>query len=147
MGRTDDSPEMGRSGRLMLSVVVPAYMEGSKIAANVRKLTNALERIGTDYEVIVVSDGSTDDTYHQALALAGPHVRVFGYTPNMGKGFALRYGFERSTGDPVKFLDADMELHPKEIGISVKLMDVYDCGDVVGSRRHPPSEVHGPTAR
>ena len=131
----------------MLSVVVPAYMEGSKIALNVNKLTDALERIGTDYEVIVVSDGSTDDTYHQALTAAGPHVKVFGYTPNMGKGFALRYGFERSSGDPVTFIDADMELHPKEIGIFVKLMDVYECDVVVGSKRHPQSQVHYPALR
>src|SRR5438270_1329560 len=147
MGRTDDSPEMGRSGRLMLSVVVPAYMEGSKIALNVNKLTDALGRIGTDYEVIVVSDGSTDDTYQQALTMAGPHVKVFGYAPNMGKGYALRYGFERSTGDPVTFIDADMELHPKEIGIFVKLMEIYGCDVVVGSKRHPQSEVSYPLLR
>src|SRR5438477_12895546 len=103
MGRTDDSPEMGRSGRLMLSVVVPAYMEGSKIALNVNKFTDALERIGTDYEVIVVSDGSTDDTYNQALNAARQHVKVLGYTPNMGKGIALRYGFRHSTSDPDTF--------------------------------------------
>jgi glycosyltransferase involved in cell wall biosynthesis len=131
----------------MLSVVVPAYMEGSKIAVNVGKLTDALSRIGTDYEVIVVNDGSTDDTYLQALTVAGPHVKVFGYTPNMGKGFALRYGFQRSTGDPVTFIDADMELHPKEIGIFVKLMDVYECDVVVGSKRHPQSEVQYPPLR
>ncbi len=131
----------------MLSVVVPAYMEGSKIAANVGKLTAALDPIGTEYEVIVVSDGSTDDTYQQALTMAGPHVKVFGYTPNMGKGFALRYGFERSAGDPVTFIDADMELHPKEIGIFVKLMEIYDCDVVVGSKRHPQSQVHYPALR
>ena len=131
----------------MLSVVVPAFMEGSKIAVNVRKLTDALDPIATPYEVIVVSDGSTDDTYHQALTVAGPHVKVFGYTPKMGKGYALRYGFERSTGDPVTFIDADMELHPKEIGIFVKLMDVYDCDVVVGSKRHPQSQVHYPPLR
>ena len=122
-------------------------MEGPKIASNVRKLTDALDRLGTDYEVIVVSDGSTDDTYHEALAAASSKVRVFGYTPNMGKGFALRYGFAHSTGDPVTFIDADMELHPKEIGIFVKLMDIYECDVVVGSKRHPQSRVHYPAFR
>lgn len=131
----------------MLSVIVPAYMEGQKIGPNLRKLTDALDRIGTDYEVIVVSDGSTDDTYQQALKVAGRHVKVFGYSPNMGKGFALRFGFERSTGDPVTFIDADMELHPKEIGIFVKLMEIYECDVVVGSKRHPQSQVHYPGLR
>jgi glycosyltransferase involved in cell wall biosynthesis len=131
----------------MLSVIVPAYMEGPRIAPNMRKLTDALDRIQTEYEVIVVSDGSTDDTYHEALKAAGPHVKVFGYTPNMGKGFALRYGFERSEGDPVTFIDADMELHPKEIGIFVKLMEIYECDVVIGSKRHPQSEVKYPAFR
>jgi glycosyltransferase involved in cell wall biosynthesis len=131
----------------MLSVIVPAYMEGRKIATNVRKLTDALDAIKTPYEVIVVSDGSKDDTYHQALSEAGPNVKVFGYTPNMGKGFALRYGFARSTGNPVTFIDADMELHPKEIGIFMKLMEIYECDVVVGSKRHPQSEVKYPALR
>jgi len=131
----------------MLSVIVPAYMEGPKIALNVRKLTDALDKIATDYEVIVVSDGSTDNTLAEASSAAGPHVKVFGYSPNMGKGFALRFGFERSTGDPVTFIDADMELHPKEIGIFVKLMDIYECDVVVGSKRHPQSDVHYPALR
>jgi glycosyltransferase involved in cell wall biosynthesis len=131
----------------MLSVIVPAYMEGPRIGPNVRRLTEALDTIGTDYEVIVVNDGSTDDTYQEALKVAGPHVKVVGYTPNMGKGYALRYGFEKSTGDPITFIDADMELHPKEIGIFVKLMDIYQCDVVVGSKRHPQSQVHYPGLR
>jgi glycosyltransferase involved in cell wall biosynthesis len=131
----------------MLSVIVPAYMEGPKIASNVRKLTDALDAIKVPYEVIVVSDGSKDDTYHQAQSAAGPNVKVFGYTPNMGKGFALRYGFAKSVGNPVTFIDADMELHPKEIGIFVKLMDIYECDVVVGSKRHPQSEVQYPAFR
>src|SRR5438067_8137768 len=132
---------------LVLSVIVPAYMEGPNIARNMLKLTEALDRLGTDYEVVVVSDGSKDDTYHEALKAAGPHVKVFGYTANMGKGFALRYGFVRSSGDPVTFIDADMELHPKEIGIFVKLMQIYESDVVVGSKRHPQSQVHYPTLR
>jgi glycosyltransferase involved in cell wall biosynthesis len=131
----------------MLSVIVPAYMEGKRIAANLGKLTDALDQLNSPYEVIVVSDGSTDDTYQQALTVADAHVKVFGYTRNMGKGFALRYGFERSTGDPVTFIDADMELHPKEIGIFVKLMEIYGCDVVVGSKRHPQSDVNYPIFR
>src|SRR5205823_543454 len=106
-----------------------------------------LDAIKAPYEVIVVNDGSKDDTYQQALSAAGPNVKVVGYTPNMGKGFALRYGFARSTGDPVTFIDADMELHPKEIGIFVKLMEIYECDVVVGSKRHPQSEVQYPALR
>ncbi len=131
----------------MLSVIVPAYQEGPKIVSNLGKLIDALDQLGAPYEVIVVSDGSTDNTYPQAQTVSGPTVKVFGYAPNMGKGFALRYGFERSSGNPVTFIDADMELHPKEIGIFVKLMEIYGCDVVVGSKRHPQSEVEYPVIR
>ena len=89
-----------------LSVFFPAYNDSGTIASMVIRAVQVASELTPDYEVIVVSDGSIDDTYHQALTVAGPHVKVFGYTPNMGKGFALRYGFERSTGDPVTFIDA-----------------------------------------
>ena len=95
----------------------------------------------------MVCDGSPDDTYEQAQSVASEHVRVFTYEPNMGKGYALRYGFERSKGDPVTFIDADMELHPKEIGVFVKLMEIYEADVVVGSKRHPQSKVSYPAFR
>src|SRR6266568_5594707 len=136
-----------RSPETMLSVIVPAYQEGPKIVSNLGKLIDALDQLGAPYEVIVVSDGSTDNTYPQAQTVSGPTVKVFGYAPNMGKGFALRYGFERSSGNPVTFIDADMELHPKEIGIFVKLIDIYECDVVIGSKRHPQSLVHYPAMR
>ncbi|MHB8571540.1 MAG: glycosyltransferase family 2 protein [Candidatus Dormibacteria bacterium] len=132
---------------MLLSVIVPAYREGARIVGNLQKLTDALDRLDCDYEVIVVSDGSPDDTYRQALSVASERVRVYGYTPNMGKGFALRYGFERSHGDPVTFIDADMELHPREIGIFTRLMEIYEADVVVGSKRHPQSRVTYPLVR
>jgi len=131
----------------MLSVIVPAYREGSRIASNIGRLTEALDALAMPYEVVVVCDGSPDDTYEQAETCASERVRVFTYTPNMGKGYALKYGFERSAGDPITFIDADMDLHPKEIGIFIKLMEIYDADVVVGSKRHPQSRVKYPPFR
>ena len=131
----------------MLSVIVPAYREGARIVENIGHLTVALDALEIPYEVVVVCDGSPDDTYEQAEKCASEQVRVFTYSPNMGKGYALTYGFERSTGDKVTFIDADMDLHPKEIGIFLKLMDVYEADVVVGSKRHPQSRVNYPLFR
>jgi len=131
----------------MLSVIVPAYREGGRIASNIGRLTDALDALAMPYEVVVVCDGSPDDTYEQAETCASERVRVFTYTPNMGKGYALKYGFERSAGDPITFIDADMDLHPKEIGIFIKLMEIYDADVVVGSKRHPQSRVKYPPFR
>lgn len=131
----------------MLSVIVPAYREGARIVENIGHLTTALDALEAPYEVVVVCDGSPDDTFEQAQKCAGEHVKVFSYTPNMGKGHALKYGFDRSSGDPVTFIDADMDLHPKEIGIFIKLMEIYEADVVVGSKRHPQSRVNYPPFR
>ncbi|GAC1327485.1 MAG: glycosyltransferase family 2 protein [Candidatus Dormibacteria bacterium] len=131
----------------MLSVIVPAYREGARIAENIGHLTNALDALDMPYEVVVVCDGSPDDTHEQARTCASERVKVFSYPTNMGKGYALKYGFEQSKGDPVTFIDADMDLHPREIGIFIKLMDIYDADVVVGSKRHPQSKVNYPPFR
>lgn len=131
----------------MLSVIVPAYREGARIVENIGRLTRALDALDMPYEVVVVCDGSPDDTFEQAEKCASDRVKVFTYTPNMGKGYALKHGFERSTGDHVTFIDADLDLHPKEIGIFLKLMDIYDADVVVGSKRHPQSRVNYPLFR
>lgn len=131
----------------MLSVIVPAYREGARIVENIGRLTSALDALDTPYEVVVVCDGSPDDTYEQALKCASQTLKVHTYTPNMGKGYALKYGFEHSQGDPVTFIDADMDLHPKEIGIFIKLMEIYNADVVVGSKRHPQSRVRYPPFR
>ncbi len=131
----------------MLSVIVPAYLEGATMVPNLQRLTTTLSRLETDYEVIVVCDGGSGDTYQQTVAAATDNVRVYGYRPNMGKGFALRYGFERSSGDPVVFIDADMELDPEGIRTLLSLMRTRGCDIVVGSKRHPESTVSYPTVR
>ena len=78
---------------------------------------------------------------------ASPHVRVLGYSRNRGKGFALRYGISQARGKLVTFIDSDMEIAPEEIGRMAGLLDLYQADVVVGSKRHPLSEVHYPWPR
>jgi glycosyltransferase involved in cell wall biosynthesis len=129
-----------------LSVVVPAYREGAAIAANLSRLAEALDATALTWEVIVVVDGDRD-TWAAALACARPGVHVYGYQANRGKGFALRYGMSKASGDLVTFIDSDMEIAPDEIGRMARLLDLYDADVVVGSKRHPLSEVQYPRLR
>src|SRR5437763_7636515 len=99
----------------MLSVVVPAFKEGPRIHDNLQRLLNELDDLGREYEVIVVSDGNTDQTVAEVQRLGSPRVQVVAYAQNMGKGYALAQGVRRSRGDLVTFIDADMELDPREI--------------------------------
>jgi glycosyltransferase involved in cell wall biosynthesis len=130
-----------------LSVIVPAYREARHIQENLGKLLRELDGLGRTYEVIVVSDGNTDETAREAERVVSPHIKVIAYNRNMGKGYALRCGVAHSSGELVTFIDADMELDPRYIRGFIAVMESFDCDAVVGSKRHPMSSVNYPPAR
>src|SRR5689334_13918123 len=105
-----------------LSIIVPTFRDGPRIYNNLVRLDRALAAIGERYEIIVVSDGNVDNTEDEARRLAAPHVRVYHYGRNMGKGFALRYGIARSCGEIVTFIDGDGDIDPDQIAAYVKIM-------------------------
>jgi glycosyltransferase involved in cell wall biosynthesis len=141
--RSDGLPRPG----VKLSVVVPAYREGRRIYGNLQRLLVELDRLNTSYEVIVVSDGNTDATVAEIERVVSPNIKVVSYNVNMGKGYAIRLGVSRSSGELVTFIDADMELDPRYIKGFIAVMETFDCDAVVGSKRHPMSNVHYPVFR
>jgi glycosyltransferase involved in cell wall biosynthesis len=130
-----------------LSVIVPAYREGRRIHDNLQRLIGELDKLNVPYEVVVVSDGNTDATVREAERLGSPNVRVFHYPMNIGKGFALSFGVDQSIGNLVTFIDADMELDPANISGFIDLMQTSRCDAVIGSKRHPMSQVAYPKLR
>ena len=96
----------------LLSVVVPAYNEADAIVEALGRLREVLDGMGRSYEVLLVCDGSTDGTGEAARAVDFPALQVFEYSPNQGKGHALRYGAARASGELVAFIDADLDIHP-----------------------------------
>ncbi|MEM9893387.1 MAG: glycosyltransferase [Actinomycetota bacterium] len=119
---------------LRLSVVIPAYCEGSLIGPTIRQIAEAIEvQIGSDhYEILVVDDGSTDDTVDRATEAGA---RVEQLPENRGKGGAVRAGMLAARGRAVIFTDADLAYTP-DLVLTV-LDHVEDGWDVVvGSRRH-----------
>ena len=130
-----------------LSVIVPAYREGPRIYGNLLRLLGELDQMGLTYEVILVSDGNTDETEVEARRVESPHLKVVAYAVNMGKGYALSHGVQHSQGDLVTFIDADMELHPRDIKPFIQTMRDGNYDIVVGSKRHPQSHVAYPWFR
>jgi len=127
----------------MLSIIVPAYNEAKKLPETIKEVVGTLESCRFEYEVIIVDDGSEDGTSEEALSLAEQHptVRVVGYKQNYGKGYALKYGFQFVQGDPVLFLDADSELPPSQIPRFLQYMPADSVEILIGSKRHPLSQV------
>jgi glycosyltransferase involved in cell wall biosynthesis len=136
-----------RSPGTRLSVIVPAYREAKRIADNLRRLLHELDALGITYEVIVVSDGNTDNTVPEAETVISPNLKLLQYDINMGKGYALRCGVSRSSGELVTIIDADMELDPRFIKPFLAVMEGFECDAVIGSKRHPLSRVSYPFFR
>jgi glycosyltransferase involved in cell wall biosynthesis len=141
------TPGANSAPPIEVSVVVPAYREGRRIYANLKRLLGELDKLSVTYEVVVVSDGNTDATVREALRVGSPAVRVFHYPMNIGKGFALSCGVDQSTGKMVTFIDADMELDPAFIKGFIKLIEASEGDAVIGSKRHPDSKVAYPRFR
>lgn len=131
---------------MKVSVIMPAYNEEEHIQSSILHACEALEALAVKYELLVVDDGSTDRTREKALQVAGnPHVKIVSLPRNMGKGFALKSGFENSSGELVTFVDSDADIAPRQI---VTYLDAVELGDVlIGSKWHPRSATKIPFVR
>jgi dolichyl-phosphate beta-glucosyltransferase len=112
-----------------LSVVIPAYDEAARVEPGLRRAADYLERRGIAYELLVVDDGSRDDTAGVA-ARAG--ARVLRHERNLGKGAAVRTGVLASAGARVLLSDADFSTPIEELEKLEPRLGEADL--VVGSR-------------
>ncbi len=131
----------------VVSVVVPVFNEAAKLVDNLDLLISEVEEHFLQFEIIVVSDGSTDGTNLTLAHFQDPNVRYKIVSKNLGKGNAVREGFKEARGDYIFFIDGGMELHPKELKIFIGLMALYNADIVIGSKRHPQSKVYYPWYR
>jgi dolichyl-phosphate beta-glucosyltransferase len=122
---------------MKLSIVVPCYNESKDIAKNSEIIKNYLESIKQDYELILVNDGSKDNTKEVIETIPG--VKALSYEPNRGKGGAVKYGIENATGDYVLFMDADLSTDLEAIDRFIKIAPNYDM--VIGSRHAKDSVI------
>jgi len=130
-----------------LSIIVPVFNEERRLHENLDLLINEVETYFKKFEIIVVSDGSTDETNLKLASFKHKDVRPLIINRNEGKGNAVRSGFKQATGDYVLFIDGGMEIHPREIRVFAGLMSLYQADIVVGSKRHPQSKIEYPLMR
>ncbi|MBQ8287495.1 MAG: glycosyltransferase family 2 protein [Clostridia bacterium] len=123
---------------MKLSVVIPMYNESSIVEGAVRALDAAMaERLSAgDYQLIFVSDGSTDGCADMARAMTAEHpaLRVMEYTPNRGKGCAVRTGILAAEGDFVLFTDCDLAYGTDLIFDFLARFEEGGCDVIIGSR-------------
>ena len=132
-----------------VSVIMPAYNEEKQILHNIGETANVFNQFGCNYEIIVVDDGSLDDTYKEAVKARDKYANVVVKRNrlNRGKGRAIKYGFKFAQGDYVVFLDADLDLHPSQIKGLFNIMKRESSDIVIGSKRHSASILNYPKRR
>jgi len=129
--------ESGKAHYMKISVVIPVYNERQTIVT----VLDRVKAVPIDKEIIVVDDFSTDGTRELLGGLASDEVKVYFHERNMGKGAALRTGFNKVANDIVIVQDADLEYDPGEYHKIIKpILD--GKADVVYGSRFMGSEPH-----
>ena len=128
-----------------ISVIIPAYNEENNILNTIEVTKKELEDINYDYEIIVVDDGSIDKTLEivkSNFSFEKDKVRIESYKPNLGKGYALRYGASLAEGKYILFMDADLDLHPRQLKYFLDEMKKTNADAVIGSKKAKDSKVN-----
>jgi len=123
------------SSNMKISIVCPMYNEEESLASFFPILTQQLDQVTTEYEIICINDGSSDDTLKQLeqFKLSFPKIRIINLSRNFGKESALTAGLAVSKGDVVIPIDADLQDPPELI---IEMIKQYELGyDVVLARR------------
>jgi len=125
-----------------LSIVIPAYNEADKVAHDVEAAAAFLTLEQMTGEVLVVDDGSDDDTADAARAADVPddvHLEVIRYTPNRGKGHAVKTGMAASSGDCAMFADVGLCIPFDNALRGLEPIWRNECEIAHGSRKLPES--------
>lgn len=132
---------------LDVSIVVPYYNPGPALRATIDETIAVLSDSEVTFEVITVSDGSTDGSESTLEGVPSDVVRRVILDENHGKGQALQVGLAMGRGRYLGFLDADGDISPELLSPFLSLMRLYEPDLILGSKRHPMSEVQYPWAR
>jgi glycosyltransferase involved in cell wall biosynthesis len=111
-----------------ISVFFPCYNEQENVGRTVEKALDVLEKLNADFEVIIVDDGSSDNTGRIADELSARHgrIKVVHHRGNLGYGAALQSGFKAATKELVFYTDGDGQFDINEMPPLLSLMEQYD---------------------
>ncbi len=131
-----------REHKIALSIVIPLFNEAESLPELIAAVDQVCQRITpTDYEILAIDDGSTDNSFAvlQQLLSQYPRLRIIRFRRNYGKSAALAVGFQRARGDVVITMDADLQDDPEEIPrLLQKLNEGYDLVSGWKKKRYDP---------
>jgi glycosyltransferase involved in cell wall biosynthesis len=119
--------------RPYLSIIMPMYNEQAVIGQTLRDLTTLLtNRPEISFEILVVDDGSSDNSAVEVRQIASPHIRLLQHPYNIGNGAAVKTGIRQAKGQYILLMDADGQHRPEDIPRLLEYGETYDM--VVGAR-------------
>ncbi len=134
---------------MLLSIIIPAFNESAKIARDIAAAAHFLEQAHFEGEILVVDDGSTDNTAAVAAAVAAnarisssTTLRVLRNEQHHGKGFAVRTGIVQSRGQFVMFADSGLPVPYENALRGLRLLQNGSCELAHASRKLPESVIH-----
>ncbi|MCI2082560.1 MAG: glycosyltransferase family 2 protein [Bacteroidales bacterium] len=141
-----------------LSIITSIYNEQDSLRELVGEIHSSIDPTGMSYEILMVDDGSTDDSWETIKDLKGsdPHIRGIRFRRNYGKSAALYEGFKVCCGNLVATLDADLQDDPAELPEMIRMVkeDGYDLVSGWKKKRYDnvflkniPSKIYNATAR
>jgi glycosyltransferase involved in cell wall biosynthesis len=116
-----------------LSIIVAVFNEEKTIIEILKKIKDT-QKNQFEYEVIVINDGSTDDTFQLLNQNKNLYSKILNFKKNSGKGFAIKEGLKISSGEYIIFQDADLEYDPNDLNHFCNLYDKIDPDLIIGSR-------------
>ncbi len=124
---------MNNNNSLLLSIIVPIYNEEKTLKVILEKLSE-LKKINLNFEVIVVNDGSTDNSLQILETLNQHYNKLITEERNRGKGYAVKRGISEANGKYITFQDADLEYEPHDLSKFFDMINKFDPDLVIGSR-------------
>ena len=120
---------------------MPTFNEANNIMEAMRAIGNVARQLGVSFELVIVNDGSFDDTLTKVMDYANGEscVKIVSYGKNMGKGFVVKTGFFHAKGNIVVFIDSDLDINPNQLGKYLRALESADM--VIASKWHPQSKV------
>lgn len=121
---------------MKISIIVPIFNEEKTIIEVLKKinLLKVWEEKKFTYEVIVVNDGSKDNSFEILKKNSNLYTKLLNFNSNKGKGFAVKEGILISTGDYILFQDADSEYDPEDYEKFLKCAEKFNSDFVIGNR-------------
>ena len=125
--------------KVQLSLIIPIYNEAENLPDLYREITDSCTALARPYEIILIDDGSSDDSFAvlKKIQAGDSHVRVIQLRRNFGQTPAMAAGFDHARGDIIITLDADLQNDPKDFGVLIdKLEEGYDIVSGWRKKRH-----------